>query len=665
MLRPLPLSPMAGARSCSRYRMSTRLRLIAYRTGLLLADAALSTASFYVAFGLRTDQFPLGPAWSKAFIQLLPFVLALRLLSLHFFGVHRIAVRHTGSNDAIMIARATAFSTLLIFVYVRFLHWSKMPNTVLVIDACINYLAVVMARFAYRTVYEARGSILGRKPKVRRRVLIIGAGRRGAALAREVRRRAHEGLVLVGFLDDDPNKQNQLIQGAPVLGTSSQGPDIISAERVDEAIIAISAARGAQIREITRRLESIPVRLRISPGFLELDDSELFSNLRDVQVEDLLQRPPIKVDVDEIAAYLAGARVLITGAGGSIGSELVRQIATVGPEHVILMGHGENSVFEIEEEMKRMTDGGRRAFGLSAVIADIRDFDRVLRVMRQTRPTVVFHAAAHKHVPLMELNPEEAITNNVLGTRNLARAATLTGVHRFVMISTDKAVNPTSIMGASKRAAERVIQAESERSDTEFATVRFGNVLGSRGSVVPVMRRQIERGGPVTVTHPDVTRYFMTIPEAVQLVIQAGAMGGKGAIYVLDMGEPVRIMDLAHSLIRLSGLVPEQDIQITITGLRPGEKLQEELLTAEEGTSMTKHARIFMAAQSPPPVEDMDGHIDALIAAAQRGDECAMMRYLTLIVPSYKNGRHAEGSSAAQSAPQRKPERVGALDNPS
>ncbi len=623
--------------------MTPRQRLIAYRIGLVLIDAALSAATFYVAFGLRTDQFPLGAAWTKAYIQLLPFVLTLRLGSLIFFGVHRIAVRHTGSNDAILIARASAVSTILIFLYVRLLHWSKMPNTVLVIDACLNYLAVVMARFAYRTIYEARDSLRGRHPKVRRRVLIIGAGRRGAALAREVRRRAHDGLVLVGFLDDDPAKQNQLIQGAPVLGTSSQGPAIIAEERVDEAIIAISAARGAQIREITRRLESIPVRLRISPGFLELDESELFTNLRDVQVEDLLQRDPVSVDVEEIAAYLAGARVLITGAGGSIGSELVRQVAGVGPEHIILVGHGENSVFEIEEEMKRKLDGNRDSMGLSTVIADIRDFDRILRVMQETRPTVVFHAAAHKHVPLMELNPEEAITNNVLGTRNLARAATLTGVRRFVMISTDKAVNPSSIMGASKRAAERVIQLETERSDTEFATVRFGNVLGSRGSVVPILKRQIERGGPVTVTHPEVTRYFMTIPEAVQLVIQAGAMGGKGSIYVLDMGEPVRIMDLAHSLIRLSGLVPDQDIKITITGLRPGEKLQEELLTAEEGTSLTKHARIFMAAQSPPPVPDMDARLDALIEAAQKGDRCAMMRNLSLIVPSYKNG-HATGA---------------------
>ncbi|MBM3493701.1 MAG: polysaccharide biosynthesis protein, partial [Armatimonadetes bacterium] len=440
-------------------------------------------------------------------------------------------------------------------------------------------------------------------------------------------------------------------------------------EQVDEVVIAISSARGPQIRDITKRLESVPVRLRISPGFAELDETDMFSNLRDVQLEDLLRREPVMVDMHEISAYLSGARVLVTGAGGSIGAELVRQIANVRPERLILLGHGENSVFEIEEEIRRSCAGvsptsereprpsrpsgpsptsracegtalagGPSPIGITSVIADVRDYGRLLRVMQELRPTVVFHAAAHKHVPLMEMNPEEAITNNVLGTRNLARAATQVGVRRFVMISTDKAVNPTSMMGASKRVAERVVQVESARSSTEFATVRFGNVLGSRGSVVPIMRRQIERGGPVTVTHPDVTRYFMTIPEAVQLVIQAGAMAGTGTIYVLDMGEPVRIMDLAHSLIRLSGLVPERDIEIKITGLRPGEKLQEELLTAEEGTSLTKHARIFMAAQTPPPVEDVDGHLDLLIAAAQAGDHAGMLTEIALLAPANKCG---------------------------
>ncbi|NLI00137.1 MAG: polysaccharide biosynthesis protein [Chthonomonadales bacterium] len=631
--------------------MTTRARLITYRLSLMATDALLSAGSFYVAFSLRTDQFPLGPVWTKAFVQMLPFILALRLLALYGFGVYRIMVRYTSSSDALLLAYSTFVSTALILVYAMFVHWSRIPNTVVVIDGFINFIAVAMSRFGYRMFYDARGGTLFVRPSKRRRVLIVGAGRRGAALAREVRRRAHEGLVLIGFIDDDPAKQNQLIQGAPVLGTSQEAPEIIATHKVDEAIIAISAAKGFQVREITRRLESVPVRLRISPGFAELDESELLTHLRDVEVEDLLQREPVSVDVEEIAAYLSGARVLITGAGGSIGSELVRQISLAGPEELILLGHGENSVFEIEEEMRTRLNGlsaGRRVPRLTCVIADIRDYDRVLRVMKETAPTVVFHAAAHKHVPLMELNPEEAITNNVLGTRNLARAASLVGVRRFVMISTDKAVNPTSIMGASKRVAERVIQAESARSQTDFAMVRFGNVLGSRGSVVPVMKRQIERGGPVTVTHPDVTRYFMTIPEAVQLVIQAGAMGGNGTIYVLDMGEPVKIMDLAHSLIRLSGLIPDRDIKIVITGLRPGEKLHEELLTDEEGTSLTKHARIFVAAQTPAPVEDVDYHLDALIEAAQTGDHARMLAELTLLAPSYTCGGIVAGVSARE-----------------
>jgi FlaA1/EpsC-like NDP-sugar epimerase len=348
-------------------------------------------------------------------------------------------------------------------------------------------------------------------------------------------------------------------------------------------------------------------------------------------VEDLMLREPVRVDREAIAAYLKGERVLITGGGGSIGGELVRQVAAAGPAELLILGHGENSVFEIEQEMKL-------DFGVvpTCMICDTRDLGRLRRLFTEHRPSVVFHAAAHKHVPLMESSPEEAITNNVLGTRNLARVATEFGVRRFVMISTDKAVNATSVMGVSKRIAERVIQAESYRSETEFATVRFGNVLGSRGSVIPTMRRQLAKGGPVTVTHPDMKRYFMTIPEAVQLVIQAGALGGNGRIYILDMGKPVRIMDLAQNLIRLSGLVPGKDIQIEITGLRPGEKLFEELLTEEESTNVTRHARIMSATPSDLPVDDFDEHTDALIAAAQCGDKKNMFRLIQLLAPTYK-----------------------------
>jgi len=603
-------------------------------------DAAISASMFYVAFSLRTDQYPLSPQWTKAYLLLVGIVVVYRLLALNLAGVYRIAVRYTGSRDVLVIGGAVAASTAFIIATIAIVRRPMIPLSVCVIQALLDFLGLTGYRSAYRVYFELRPFV--RKQGPARRILIIGAGRRGAALAREIRERSHEGLVLVGFLDDDPSKRNQLIQGAPVLGTTHDAEKVTAEHRVDEVIIAISTARGHQIREITKRCERVPARLRISPGFAVLEERNLFENLRDVQPEDLLQREPVKVNMEEISRYLKDQVVLITGAGGSIGAELARQIAAVGPAHLVLLGHGENSIFETAEELRH-----KNSITLSTIIADVRDYDRLLKVFRTYKPTVVFHAAAHKHVPLMELNPEEAITNNVLGTRNVVRIAKLTGVKRFVMISTDKAVNPTSIMGASKRVAERVIQAEAVDATTEFATVRFGNVLGSRGSVVPVMRSQIARGGPVTVTHPEATRYFMTIPEAVQLVIQAGALGGNGTVYVLDMGEPVKILDLAHTLIRLSGLVPDKDISIEFTGLRPGEKLNEELLTEAEATTVTRHSRIFQADLSPPPVEDVNVHVDALIEAAQKGDLAAMLNRLAILVPRFSPDRRFGGAADA------------------
>lgn len=606
----------------------TRYALNIYRLKVMAVDALIAAAMFYIAFSLRTDQFPLSKQWTRGYLILVGILIFFRLVCNHAFGVYRIAIRYTSARDALLIGGAMAVGTAFFITFIVVVRRPLIPLSVCVISSLLEYLAATGARLGYRLYLEGssgEGST-GRK----RRIVVIGAGRRGAALAREIRQRARDGLRLVGFLDDDPAKQGQLIQGAPVLGTTYDAERIVREYGVDELIIAISTARGAQIRAITKRCEEVPARLRISPGYAELDAENLFTNLRDVQVEDLLQREPVRVDTEAIAGYLAGERVLVTGGGGSIGAELARQIVAVGPSRLILLGHGENSIFEVAEELRNRTD-----VPLYTVIADIRDENRLRRVFDRFRPTIVFHAAAHKHVPLMELNPEEAITNNVLGTRNLARVAKEYGVKRFVMISTDKAVNPTSIMGASKRVAERVIQREAIDSATEFAIVRFGNVLGSRGSVVPLMRQQIARGGPVTVTHPEVTRYFMTIPEAAQLVIQAGALGGNGTVYVLDMGEPIKIIELARNLIRLSGLVPERDIKIEITGLRPGEKLKEELLTEVEATTVTRHERIYQADLSAPPVDNVDEQVDSLIAAAAVGDVAGIVRGLRALVPTY------------------------------
>jgi len=608
--------------------MTLREHFDAFRLRMMAIDAAIIALTFLAAFALRTDQFPLGRYWTRIYLSFIGVVILYRIIGFHAYGVYRIALRHTSVRDAVTIGISIAVSTAFLMATAVAIHDPKLPGSVCVISGLLDFVCLTGVRLGYR-VYTERRPFSHNAQNVRR-ILVIGAGRRGAALAREIRERSHEGLVLVGFLDDDPAKRSQLILGYPVLGTTFDVKKVVSEHEVDELIIAISDARGHDIRQITRRCETVPARLRISPGFAELDERNLFATLRDVQLEDLLQREPVKLDMTEISAYLQGQIVLITGGGGSIGAELARQIAAVKPAQLILLGHGENSIFEVAEELRTKTD-----VRLSTVIADVRDYARVLRVFQRYRPNVVFHAAAHKHVPLMELNPEEAITNNVLGTRNLARVAKITGVKRFVMISTDKAVNPTSIMGASKRVAERVIQKEALDGNTEFATVRFGNVLGSRGSVVPTMRAQIARGGPVTVTHPEVTRYFMTIPEAVQLVIQAGALGGRGTVYVLDMGEPVRILDLAHSLIRLSGLVPETDIKIEITGLRPGEKLKEELLTAVEATTVTRHERIFQADLAPPPVDDIDQHVDALINAARKGELAKLIQKLRDLVPGF------------------------------
>ncbi|MGI6519038.1 MAG: polysaccharide biosynthesis protein [Bacillota bacterium] len=380
----------------------------------------------------------------------------------------------------------------------------------------------------------------------------------------------------------------------------------MEARRVDEVIIAMPSAGGQAIREVVATCRQLDVKIQTLPGMYEIVDGKVsLKQLRDIQIEDLLGREPVRMDMKEIGAYLAGRKVLITGAGGSIGSEICRQVALFKPKCIVLLGHGENSIFEIQNDLARRFP----TLTTHAVIADVRDAERIEKVFEKYRPDVVFHAAAHKHVPLMEANPEEALTNNVFGTRNVAQAADRYKVKRFVMISTDKAVNPVSIMGMSKRIAEMVVQAVGAESSTRFMAVRFGNVLGSRGSVVPLFRKQIAEGGPVTVTHPDMTRYFMTIPEAVQLVIQAGAMGQGGEVFVLDMGEPVKIVDLAEEIIRLSGYEPGRDIEIVYTGIRPGEKLFEEILTSDEAAIATRHKKIFVSQEAQPDAEMFLGAI--------------------------------------------------------
>lgn len=610
-----------------------RLRLPHNRKLLqLAADAILVNVALLLALFLRFTPDPIpAECWEFYLAGAVPLTL-LRLVCLWRLRLYRIAWRYVGLHDLVSVVKGVTISSALFAVGLVATGTEPLLRGILIIEWLLASVLLAGLRLSLRTGTILRAGLRAQRGD-RRRLLIIGAGDHGEALAREVGRHPDLNYRLVGFLDDDPKKQGLLIHSAPVLGPISSIEAVVRSRGIQEVILAIPSATGGQIRRVLAFCEGLPVRMRTTPGFAALQGHGAIRRLplNDVAPEDLLRRPPIQVDLPAVAGYLTGERVLITGAGGSIGSELVRQVLRFGPEHVFLLGRGENSLFELEQEL-----GASERDRVTTLIADVRDRKRLERIFLRYEPTVVFHAAAHKHVPLMESNEEEAVKNNVLGTRHLLQLAGEHGVKRFVFISTDKAVNPSSIMGATKRIAELLLQAQARATPgTRFMAVRFGNVLGSRGSVVQTMRRQIAARKPVTVTHPEMVRYFMTIPEAVQLVIQAGALGERGEIFLLNMGEPVRILDLARDLIRLSGLVPGEEIPIRITGIRPGEKLYEELLTAQEGTSATRHERILVARPTPMDPEWLHRQVDDLIRVAEVGGAEAVRARIAEIVPEY------------------------------
>lgn len=545
-------------------------------------------------------EFRLPAYYVQRYLWLAMLEVPLRVVIYSFFGLYNRLWRYANVTEFIAIALAASLGSAMIMVAVHVEPFVGFPRSIVVLSWLINALGVGGIRFAVRLRQELRAARIeqsGRTCSGETRLLIIGAGAGGAMILREILRHPHEGYRVIGFVDDDPHKTGFRISGVPVLGTTADIKHLVHEHQVDQVVIAIPSLSRQGMRSLVDLCKGLKVRLRTLPRLVDLVNGHVtMRSIRDVQLEDLLGRDEIKVDLESMSGYLKDQVVLVTGAGGSIGSELCRQICRFSPRRLLLLGRGENSIYHIELELRESFP----KLDLVPIICDVRDRDRIFRIFHEHKPAVVFHAAAHKHVPLMERNPEEAITNNVYGTRNVAEAADKVRTQRFVMVSTDKAVNPTSVMGASKRLAEIVVQMIGQRSNTKFVSVRFGNVLGSRGSVVPLFERQIDRGGPVTVTHPDMVRYFMTIPESVQLVIQAGAMGNGGEVFVLDMGEPVRILDMAKDLIRLHGLEPDVDINIEYCGLRPGEKLFEELLTAEEGTDATEHERIFVARAKVP-----------------------------------------------------------------
>ena len=580
----------------------------------------------------------------------------LKLAILWTGGLYRRLWRYASVADLerILLAGGVAVFGGLVLGAVVLPGWQitpvRVPLAVLFIDGCMTVAVVALPRLFVRV--RARWE-LGRPLHSGRRALIVGAGAAGGIIVKELLGNPGLGLLPVGFLDDDLAKHRHKLHSVPVLGSLADLAAVVPREAIDEVIIAMPTAPGRVVREVVRAAQDAGVATRTVPGLYEiLSGRKSVSALRQVQIHDLLRREPIVTDLAQVRAMSRGRTALVTGAGGSIGSELCRQLAQLGPTRIIALGRGENSVFELLEEFSRSYPG----VAIEPVIGDVRDCARLDEVFDRYRPYTVFHAAAHKHVPLMEQNVAEAIINNVLGTRNVATVAARYDVEHFVLISTDKAVRPTSIMGATKRVAEGVVHRVAVETGKKFVSVRFGNVLGSRGSVVPVFLRQIEAGGPVTVTHPEMRRYFMTIPEAVQLVLQAGAMGRCGETFVLDMGEPVRIADLAADLIRLSGLEVGTDIEIKFTGNRPGEKLFEELFFHPANVSPTHHPKILRGNDAQGYGDDPVAVDDLIAAALANAPPDALRGALADLVPDYEPCRE-DATTRFRAPPQHAPAR--------
>lgn len=607
-----------------------------------LLDLLLLAVAVYLSFVLRLERFDLGIFWPGSFIFAAAMVCITPII-FRYAGVYSRYWRYASTDELSLLAGAVAVATVA--AYIAGLGVIVLAQASYVIPRSAPFITFFLAlafTAAPRLLVRMTGRSLSRRLQQpayngpRRRVLVAGAGDAGAMIVREMQNNPRLGLDVAGYIDDDPAKSNVWIHGVPVLGSRQAIPAAVRNFDVDLVIIAMPTAPGKEIRQILDICETAGVETKIIPGIYELLDGTVSVNqLRDVDIEDLLRRDPIQTDTASVQELVRGRRVLVTGGGGSIGSELCRQLLRHKPAELILLGHGENSIFEIYEELQAR--GQKNQVKVTAIVADIRFADRVEEIVRTCRPDMIFHAAAHKHVPLMEANPAEAVTNNVLGTLYLLRAARKLGVERFVMVSTDKAVNPTSVMGVTKRVAELLVHQTARESKRPYVTVRFGNVLGSRGSVVFTFKKQIASGGPVTVTHPDIERFFMTIPEAVQLVLQAAVLGKGGEVFVLDMGEPVKIVELARDLIELSGLRVGQDVEIVFSGLRPGEKLYEELFVKGETNRRTEHEKIFTAENAgsfvPPNLYEL---VAQLGDAALRNDRPAVTRYLQAIVPAYK-----------------------------
>lgn len=600
---------------------------------VLLLDLLLIPVAAFAAFVGRFDVGFLD--YRPEFYTYVLAALVLKPVVFMVMGMYRRYWRYTSIQDLAVVLMSVTVSSVAMAVFVAATH-DRMPvgfsRVVLFNDWLATLAATGGLRVAVRVFFDAAmPKRSASRPGFNRRVIVVGAGAAGTMVVREMRRNPQLGMEPAAFLDDDRQKIGKFIAGLRVFGDTTALAEVVRAQNIDHTVIAMPTARGPVVRAILQSCRDAGVTFQTIPGVFELLDGQAsISRLRTVEIADLLRRAPVMGPASGFEV-VSGRVVMITGGGGSIGSELARQVANAAPSHLVLLGHGENSLFEAEARLRQAFPAVR----LSTVLADTRDESRLAMVFNRIKPDVVFHAAAHKHVPLMEENPEEAVTNNVIGTRNVICQAIQSGTKRLVLISTDKAVSPSSLMGATKRIAEALVRQAAAQGSHAFMVVRFGNVLGSRGSVVHTFKAQIEQGGPIRVTHPDMTRYFMTIPEAVHLVLQASGEGRGGELFVLDMGEPVRIVDLARDLIALSGL-DDDEVPIEFTGVRPGEKLHERLFDEGMRTRATSHPDVLEVLGADPCVRpDIDSIVDQLGDAAKRGDRELIFRLLAQVIPGF------------------------------